>query len=154
MLDDVLAAVAESGLGAHVDLKGLDAGEWAEELAERCAEALDLGRVVFTTGNAQAAASLARWAEAHDAPPLVGLTVGQSTAHLRLPAAVRARIGELYPTPAVARERRRRAGGAPRAGPGPAAALGEPPRGPRAGVDRRLAARSSPRHCGTRACGW
>ena len=98
VLGDVLSAVTESGLGAHVDLKGPDAGEWAEELAEQCADALDLGQVVFTTGNAQAAASLARWAEAHDAPPLVGLTVGQSTAHLRLPAAVRARIGELYPS--------------------------------------------------------
>ena len=39
-----------------------------------------------------------RWAEAHHVPPLVGLTIGQSTAHLRLPAAVRARVGELYPT--------------------------------------------------------
>jgi len=105
-LDDHLAAVAQSDLGAHVDLKGPDAHEWAEELADCCAEVLDLGRVVFTTGNAQAAATLARWAEAHDTPCLVGLTVGQSTSHLRLPAAVRARIGELYPT------RRWRASGA------------------------------------------
>ena len=97
-LHDVLAAVAECGLGAHVDLKGKGVDEWAEELADRCAEALDLSRVVFTTGNARAAAILARWAESHHVPPLVGLTVGQSTAHLRLPAAVRARIGELYPT--------------------------------------------------------
>ena len=97
LLDEVLAAVAGAGLGAHVDLKGPDAGLWAVEVAERCATVLDLGRVVFTTGHAQAAAELARWAEAHHVPPLVGLTVGQSTAHLRLPAAVRARIGELYP---------------------------------------------------------
>ena len=40
------------------------------------------------------------------APALIGLTVGGSTAHLRLPSAVRARIGELYPT------RRWRASGA------------------------------------------
>ena len=59
---------------------------------------LDLSRVVFTTGNGQAAAALARWAEAHEGLALVGLTVGQSTSHLRLPAAVRARLGELYPT--------------------------------------------------------
>jgi glycerophosphoryl diester phosphodiesterase len=97
-VDDVLAAVAECGLGAHVDLKGADAAEWAEELADRCAGVLDLERVVFTTGSGRAAATLARWAETHDVPPLVGLTVGQSTAHLRLPAAIRARIGELYPT--------------------------------------------------------
>jgi glycerophosphoryl diester phosphodiesterase len=105
-VEEVLAAVAECGLGAHVDLKGPDAGEWAEELADRCAGAMDLDCVVFTTGNERAAAQLARWAEAHHVPPLVGLTVGQSTAHLRLPAAVRARIGELYPT------RRWRASGA------------------------------------------
>jgi glycerophosphoryl diester phosphodiesterase len=105
-LGEVLAAVAECGLGAHVDLKGADADVWAEEVADRCAEALELGRVVFTTGNARAAALLAAWAEAHHVPPLVGLTVGQSTAHLRLPAAVRARIGELYPA------RRWRASGA------------------------------------------
>lgn len=96
-LSDVLAAVAESGLGAHVDLKGPDAEAWAVELAERCAQELDLDRVVFTTGSERAAASLARWCEEHDVAPLVGLTVGQSTAHLRLPAALRARIGELYP---------------------------------------------------------
>jgi glycerophosphoryl diester phosphodiesterase len=106
LLDELLAAVHHSGLGAHVDLKGADAEEWAEELAERCAGTLDLARVVFTTGNAQAAATLARWAENHDAPPLIGLTVGQNTSHLRLPAAVRARMGELYPT------RRWRASGA------------------------------------------
>lgn len=105
-LGDVLAAVADCGMGAHVDLKGADADRWAEEVADRCAEALDLDRVIFTTGSGQAAARLARWAEAHHVPPLVGLTVGQSTAHLRLPAAVRARIGELYPT------RRWRASGA------------------------------------------
>jgi glycerophosphoryl diester phosphodiesterase len=109
-LDDVLATIAGCGLGAHVDLKGPDAGEWAEELAERCVGTLDLGRVVFTTGNARAATALARWAEAHKTSdrdaPLVGLTVGQSTAHLRLPAAVRARVGELYPA------RRWRASGA------------------------------------------
>jgi glycerophosphoryl diester phosphodiesterase len=97
-LDDVLAAVADCGLGAHVDLKGPGVEEWAEELADRCAESLDLARVVFTTGSGRAAARLARWALARQAPSLVGLTVGQSTAHLGLPAAVRARLGELYPT--------------------------------------------------------
>jgi glycerophosphoryl diester phosphodiesterase len=97
-VDDLLAAVTESGLGAHVDLKGPDADEWAVELADRCAGVLDLTRVVFTTGNGKAAAALATWAVAHHVPSLVGLTVGQSTSHLRLPAAVRARIGELYPT--------------------------------------------------------
>jgi glycerophosphoryl diester phosphodiesterase len=105
-LDEVLATVAECGLGAHVDLKGPDVDEWAEASADRCAEVLDLSRVVFTTGSGRAAAALARWAEAHDGLAQVGLTVGQSTSHLRLPAAVRARIGELYPT------RRWRASGA------------------------------------------
>lgn len=97
-VDAVLAEVAACGLGAHVDLKGPGVDEWAEELADRCAGVLDLGRVVFTTGNGRAAAVLARWAEAHEGLALVGLTVGQSTSHLRLPAAVRARLGELYPT--------------------------------------------------------
>jgi glycerophosphoryl diester phosphodiesterase len=97
-LDEVLAAVADAGLGAHVDLKGADAEVWAIELATRCAEVLDLAQLVFTTGSPRAATALAGWAQDHDAPPLVGLTVGSSTKHLRLPAAVRARIGELYPT--------------------------------------------------------
>ncbi|MBF4768724.1 glycerophosphodiester phosphodiesterase [Nocardioides agariphilus] len=96
-LDDVLAAVAESGLGAHVDLKGRDAETWAEELAERCALVLDLDRVVFTTGRQPAAAKLAAWAARQQTAPMVGLTLGQSTKNLRLPAAVRARVGELYP---------------------------------------------------------
>lgn len=103
---EVLAAVAGCGLGAHVDLKGPDVTEWCRELADRCAEVLDLDHVVFTTGNGRAAAQLALWSEGHQGRPLVGLTVGQSTSHLRLPAAVRARIGELYPT------RRWRASGA------------------------------------------
>jgi glycerophosphoryl diester phosphodiesterase len=109
-LDDVLAAVAETGLGAHVDLKGAGVAGWAVAAADACARRLDTGRMVFTTGDAGAAAALARWAEDHPGAdgvlPMVGLTVGQSTAHLRLPAAVRARIGELYPT------RRWRASGA------------------------------------------
>ncbi len=82
-LDDLLAAVAETGLGAHVDLKGTEAGDWALAVAERCAATLDLHRVVFTTGSATAAAALARWAETRaddEGPgPLVGLTVGGST---------------------------------------------------------------------------
>ncbi len=96
-LEDVLVAVAASGLGAHVDLKGPDAEEWAQEAADRCASALDLDRVVFTTGNGRAAAGLATWSEDLPVQPLVGLTIGSSTRHLRLPAAVRTRIGELYP---------------------------------------------------------
>jgi glycerophosphoryl diester phosphodiesterase len=103
-LDEMLEAVAACGLGAHVDLKGEEAGTWAVEVAERCAGRLDPGRVVLTTGNGRAAAALAQWAEARararpgEGVPAVGLTIGGSTAHLRLPAAVRARIGELYPT--------------------------------------------------------
>lgn len=97
-LDELLAAVAAAGLGAHVDLKGTDVAAWCRDAAERCAEALDLSRVVFTTGSARAAALLTRWAEERpDGAPYVGLTVGGSTRHLRLPAAVRARVRELYP---------------------------------------------------------
>ncbi|MEO6512390.1 MAG: glycerophosphodiester phosphodiesterase [Nocardioides sp.] len=97
LLVDLLAAVAEAGLGAHVDLKGRDAAEWAVELAQRCAELLDETLVVYTTGSGPAAADLALWTTEHDSPALVGLTIGGSTRHLRLPAAVRARVGELYP---------------------------------------------------------
>jgi glycerophosphoryl diester phosphodiesterase len=97
-LDTLLAAVAESGLGAHVDLKGPDSAEWATDVARRCAEVLDETLVVYTTGNAGAVADLARWTEEHGSPALVGLTVGSSTKHLRLGATVRTRVRELYPT--------------------------------------------------------
>jgi glycerophosphoryl diester phosphodiesterase len=101
-LDDLLSVVAECGLGAHVDLKGDDPGDWALDLADRCAATLDVGRVVFTTGSPTAAKVLAQWSDDHPAADgdsaLVGLTIGGSTKHLRLPAAIRARIGELYPT--------------------------------------------------------
>jgi len=60
-LDELLAAVAESGLGAHVDLKGADCAEWAVDVARRCADVLDETLVVYTTGNNGAAADLARW---------------------------------------------------------------------------------------------
>ncbi len=59
-LEELLAAVAESGLGAHVDLKGPDVDEWAVEVARRCADVLDETLVVYTTGNGRAAADLAR----------------------------------------------------------------------------------------------
>jgi glycerophosphoryl diester phosphodiesterase len=97
-LGDVLAAVAEAGLGAHVDLKGPDVDEWAVDAARRCGEVLDETLVVYTTGNAQAAADLARWTEEHESPALVGLTIGSSTRHLRLGDTVRTRIRELYPS--------------------------------------------------------
>jgi glycerophosphoryl diester phosphodiesterase len=97
-LEELLAAVAESGLGAHVDLKGPDSDEWAIDVARRCAEVLDEMLVVYTTGNHRAAADLARWTEEHASPALVGLTVGSSTKHLRLGAAIRARVRELYPS--------------------------------------------------------
>ena len=97
-LADVLAAVAEAGLGAHVDLKGPDVVEWAVDAARQCAGVLDETLVVYTTGHAKAASALARWTEEHDSPALVGLTVGSSTRHLRLGDTVRTRIRELYPT--------------------------------------------------------
>jgi glycerophosphoryl diester phosphodiesterase len=97
-LADVLAAVAESGLGAHVDLKGPDVDAWAVDAARQCAEVLDATPVVYTTGHARAASALSRWTEEHDSPALVGLTVGSSTRHLRLGDTVRTRIRELYPT--------------------------------------------------------
>jgi glycerophosphoryl diester phosphodiesterase len=97
-LEELLAAVAESGLGAHVDLKGPDCEDWAVELAVRCADVLDQTLVVYTTGSSGAAADLVRWTAEHDSPALVGLTVGSSTKHLRLGATVRRRVAELYPT--------------------------------------------------------
>lgn len=106
LLDDLLEAVAEAGLGAHVDLKGRDAGDWAVEVARRCATVLDETLVVYTTGSGAAASDLARWTAEHDSKALVGLTIGGSTRHLRLPGALRQRVGELYPS------RRWRASGA------------------------------------------
>ncbi len=97
-LEELLAAVAEAGLGAHVDLKGPDTDEWAVEVARGCADLLDETVVVYTTGNGRAAADLARWTEEHGSPALVGFTVGSSTKHLRLGATVRTRFRELYPT--------------------------------------------------------
>ena len=101
-LEDLLDAVAETGLGAHIDLKGGSAvADWAVAAAEACAKRLDSGRMVLTTGSARAVSALAGWAVTHPYAdgklPLVGLTIGQSTAHLRLPAAVRVRFRELFP---------------------------------------------------------
>ena len=97
-LDELLAAVAEAGLGAHVDLKGPDCREWATELARALRRAARRDPRRLHDRRRGRGLDLARWAEDHDSPALVGLTVGGSTRHLRLPAAVRARVGELYPT--------------------------------------------------------
>jgi glycerophosphoryl diester phosphodiesterase len=97
-LAGVLAAVAETGLGAHVDLKGTGCAAWAVDLARQCAAVLDETLVVYTTGDPAAAAALAGWTREHDSPALVGLTVGSGTSHLRLTDTLRTRVRELYPS--------------------------------------------------------
>ena len=99
VLDEVLAEVAACGLGAHVDLKGPGRGRVGRGAGR------PVRRACSTSAGSSSRRATARPRRRSRGGPrrttglaLVGLTVGQSTSHLRLPAAVRARIGELYPT--------------------------------------------------------
>ncbi len=107
LLADLVAAVEQSGLGAHVDLKfGTPAaararGEsWEVDAATVVADRLGAAHIAFSTGRESAARALRDWTEAagssgHGA--LVGLSIGSGTGHLGWSDTLRVRRRELFP---------------------------------------------------------
>jgi glycerophosphoryl diester phosphodiesterase len=103
-LDDLLAALETSGLGAHVDLKfrtpveAWKAGaRWETDAIAAVTARMDPSRVVITSGVQRTTTAIRDWAAEHDAPVVVGLSIGGSVRGMTWQNAVRRRWGELFP---------------------------------------------------------
>jgi glycerophosphoryl diester phosphodiesterase len=103
-LDDLLVVLEASGLGAHVDLKfrtppdAWKAGaRWETEVIAAVTSRLDPSRVVVTSGVRRTTTAIRRWAKEHDAPVVIGLSIGGSVRGMTWRNALRRRWGELYP---------------------------------------------------------
>jgi glycerophosphoryl diester phosphodiesterase len=103
-LTDFLAALAPTGVGAHVDMKfattqrDRDAGRlWEIELLEVLVASLDPARIIMTTGNGAATNAMRDWITDRDLPILVGLSIGASLRGLPLREAAKNLLGQLFP---------------------------------------------------------
>jgi glycerophosphoryl diester phosphodiesterase len=103
-LSEFLAALAPTGVGAHVDMKfattqqDRDAGRlWEIDLLEVLVASLDPARIILTTGNGAATNAMRDWIAARDLPILVGLSIGASLRNLPLREAARSLLGQLFP---------------------------------------------------------
>jgi glycerophosphoryl diester phosphodiesterase len=103
-LDDLLAALETSGMGAHIDLKfrtpaeAWQAGErWETDALAAVVARLDPSRVVVTSGRQRTITAVRAWAQEHDTPVVVALSIGGTVAGLSWRDAVRKRWGELFP---------------------------------------------------------
>jgi glycerophosphoryl diester phosphodiesterase len=103
-LSEFLAALAPTGIGAHVDMKfattqhDRDAGRlWEIDLLELLVASLDPARIIVTTGNGEATRAMREWIAARDLPILVGLSIGASLRGLPLREAARNLVGQLFP---------------------------------------------------------
>jgi glycerophosphoryl diester phosphodiesterase len=103
--DDLLAALAGRGVGAHVDLKiRSPAALYAElgqchevEVVRRALEVVPADRMVVTTGSERAARALRDWADEHAPDILVGLSIGGDVRNHSWRSRVGVRFHELFP---------------------------------------------------------
>lgn len=103
-LDDLLAALETSGLGAHVDLKFRTPAEdrrngarWEEEVIAAVTARLDPERVVVTSGVRNTTTGIRSWADEHGVPVVVALSIGGSVRGMTWTDAIQRRWGELFP---------------------------------------------------------
>ena len=103
-LDDLLAALETSGLGAHVDMKFRTPAEaWRSGAPGRPTRSRPSRPGSTPPGSSSPVASSARttavrtWAEEHDVPVVVALSIGGSVRGMTWQNAVRRRWSELYP---------------------------------------------------------
>jgi glycerophosphoryl diester phosphodiesterase len=103
-LDEVLAALQASGLGAHVDLKlrtpeeiGETGARWETDAIAAVTARLDPSRVVVTSGIRATTTALRAWADENAAALVVALSIGGSVRGMTWQNAIRRRWGELFP---------------------------------------------------------
>jgi glycerophosphoryl diester phosphodiesterase len=103
-LDVLLDALVMHGLGAHVDLKFRTPHEqwkagarWETDVIAAVTARIDPSRVVVTSGVRRTTTSIRRWAQEHDAPVVVALSIGGSVKGMTWRNALQRRWGELFP---------------------------------------------------------
>jgi glycerophosphoryl diester phosphodiesterase len=103
-LDEVLAVLQTSGLGAHVDLKFLTPEEvrktgarWEIDAIAAVTARIDPSRVVVTSGIRATTTSVRAWADENAAAVVVALSIGGSVRGMTWRNAIRRRWGELFP---------------------------------------------------------
>ncbi|MBO0846327.1 MAG: glycerophosphodiester phosphodiesterase [Nocardioides sp.] len=103
-LDDVLTALATTGMGAHVDLKlrtpkalWAKGERWEIDAVRAIAARIPADRIVVTSGIRQTTTSLRAWGREHDAPLVVALAIGGSVRGMSWRMAVERRWSELFP---------------------------------------------------------
>jgi glycerophosphoryl diester phosphodiesterase len=103
-LSEFLAALAPTGIGAHVDMKFATPDSeraahrlWEIDLLEILVASLDPGRIIMTTGNGLASQAMRDWIADRDLPILVGLSIGASLRGLPWHEKVRSLWGQLFP---------------------------------------------------------
>lgn len=103
-LDDLLAALETTGMGAHLDLKFRTSSDdwkagarWETDAIAAVTARLDPSRVVVTTGRQRTINAVRSWAKEHDAPVVTALSIGGSVAGLSWREGLRRRRAELFP---------------------------------------------------------
>jgi len=103
-LEQLLAALAATGMGAHVDVKFETSGSarksgesWEADLLAVLAHALPPDRIVMTTGRRNATRAMRAWAVERRSGLLVGMSIGSSIRGLTWTEAVRRLWGEVFP---------------------------------------------------------
>jgi glycerophosphoryl diester phosphodiesterase len=103
-LEALLDALAEAGLGAHVDMKfgtsakAARAGEsWERDLVDLLTSRLDPSRIVVTSGRFGVTTALRSWVTEHQSPVVVALSIGGSVRGMTWRSALQRRYSELFP---------------------------------------------------------
>jgi glycerophosphoryl diester phosphodiesterase len=103
-LDELLAALAETDMGAHVDVKFETSGHarrdgesWEADLLTALTHGLPADRIVMTTGRRSATRAMRAWAVERRSGVLVGMSIGSSVRGMSWTEAVRRLWGEVFP---------------------------------------------------------
>jgi glycerophosphoryl diester phosphodiesterase len=103
-LDALLTALDTTGLGAHVDLKFRTSAEdrraghaWEVDVIAAVTARIDPSRVVVTSGVRATTTAIRAWADEHEKPVVVALSIGGSVKGMSWRDAVRRRWSELFP---------------------------------------------------------
>ncbi len=103
-LEQLIGALAVSGMGAHVDVKFETSGSarkngesWEADLLAALVDALPADKIVMTTGRREATRAMRSWAVDRRSALLVGMSLGSSVRGLPWTEALRRLWGEVFP---------------------------------------------------------
>jgi glycerophosphoryl diester phosphodiesterase len=103
-LEQLVGALAGTGMGAHVDVKFETSGSarrqgesWESDLLTVLTDTLPADKIVMTTGRRDATRAMRAWAVDRRSGLLVGMSIGASIRGLSWTEAVRRLWGEVFP---------------------------------------------------------